>query len=315
LDAAYKAGEISYADYMNGIKEVRDGIYSQLEALIELDDQMMHYYEDTLAAANEELSKYTDHMEHLTGVFDHYLSLMDILGKTKDYEAMGNFLGGKADTIRDRLDVAKEYYDVLLRQKDEAEKKLNAAIAAGDDAAAELYKNEWDAIVDAVDEAQEEVLSLTEEWAEAMKAVIENNMAQLTDTLEKSLTNGLGFDKLMDDFDKLNTRQEEFLTKTNQIYETNKLMRTANKALDATDNSVAKQKLKNFVEETKSLQENTQLSKYELEIQQAKYDLLLAEIALEEAQNAKSTVRLSRDSEGNFGYVYTADQDKISDAE
>jgi hypothetical protein len=49
------------------------------------------------------------------------------------------------------------------------------------------------------------------------------------------------------------------------------------------------------------------MSEYELEIQKAKYDLLLAEIALEEAQNAKSTVRMSRDNEGNFGYVYTAD--------
>jgi hypothetical protein len=33
----------------------------------------------------------------------------------------------------------------------------------------------------------------------------------------------------------------------------------------------------------------------------------LAEIALEEAQNAKATVRLQRDNEGNYGYVYTAD--------
>jgi hypothetical protein len=41
----------------------------------------------------------------------------------------------------------------------------------------------------------------------------------------------------------------------------------------------------------------------------------LAEIALEEAQNAKSTVRLQRDSFGNFGYVYTADATAISDAE
>jgi hypothetical protein len=36
---------------------------------------------------------------------------------------------------------------------------------------------------------------------------------------------------------------------------------------------------------------------------------------LEEAQNAKSTVRLQRDSEGNFGYVYTADSEAISQAE
>jgi hypothetical protein len=63
------------------------------------------------------------------------------------------------------------------------------------------------------------------------------------------------------------------------------------------------------------LQQNTQLSQYELDLQQAKYDLLLAEIELEEAQNAKSVVRLRRDSEGNMGYVYTADENKVSDAE
>jgi hypothetical protein len=34
------------------------------------------------------------------------------------------------------------------------------------------------------------------------------------------------------------------------------------------------------------------LSQFELDIQKAKYDLLLAEIALREAQQSKSTVRL-----------------------
>lgn len=315
LDTAYSKGKISQADYIEGLKQVRDGIYEQLEALNELDKQMLHYYEDTLSAATDELADHTDHMEHLTSVFEHYQNLLSIIGKSKDYEAMGNFLQGQADTIKDRLSVAQSYYDVLLQQKDEIQAELEAAIKSGDEAKIEMYQKEWDAIVDETDAAQEQVLSLTEEWAEAMKSVIQNNMEKIADTLEKTLTGGTTFDTLMDGFDKLNTRQEEYLTKTNQIYETNKLMRTASKALDETDNKVAKQKLKNFIDETKGLQETTQLSKYELEIQQAKYDLLLAQIALEEAQNAQSTVRLSRDNEGNFGYVYTADQNKIDDAQ
>ena len=315
LDTAYSKGKISQADYIEGLKQVRDGIYEQLEALNELDKQMLHYYEDTLSAATDELSDHTDHMEHLTSVFEHYQNLLSIIGKSKDYEAMGNFLQGQADTIKDRLSVAQSYYDVLLQQKDEIQAELEAAIASGDEAKIKMYQKEWDAIVDETDAAQEQVLSLTEQWAQAMKSVIQNNMEKIADTLEKTLTGGTTFDTLMDGFDKLNTRQEEYLTKTNQIYETNKLMRTASKALDETDNKVAKQKLKNFIDETKGLQETTQLSKYELEIQQAKYDLLLAQIALEEAQNAKSTVRLSRDNEGNFGYVYTADQNKIDDAQ
>lgn len=315
LSKAYQNGDISQEKYIEGLKNARDAIYEQLEALNELDKQMLHYYEDTLSAATDELSDHTDHMEHLTSVFEHYQNLLGIIGRSKDYKAMGNFLQGQADTIKDRLSVAQSYYDVLLQQKDEIQAELQAAIASGDKAMIEMYQKEWDAIVDETDAAQEQVLSLTEEWAEAMKSVIQNNMEKIADTLEKTLTGGTTFDTLMDGFDKLNTRQEEYLTKTNQIYETNKLMRTANKALDETDNKVAKQKLKNFIDETKGLQETTQLSKYELEIQQAKYDLLLAQIALEEAQNAQSTVRLSRDSEGNFGYVYTADQNKIDDAQ
>ena len=62
---------------------------------------MLTYYGETIDAANEELDDHTDHLEHLTSVFDHYMNLMDILGKSKDYEAMGNFLQGKADTLRD----------------------------------------------------------------------------------------------------------------------------------------------------------------------------------------------------------------------
>jgi hypothetical protein len=112
---------------------------------------MLHYYEDTLSMATDELADHTDHLEHLTGVFDHYLNLMDILGKQKDYDSIGDFLLGKADNIRDRLVIAQDYYDMLVEQKRQAEIKLTEAQASGDEARIELAQEEWDAIVDATD--------------------------------------------------------------------------------------------------------------------------------------------------------------------
>jgi hypothetical protein len=56
------------------------------------------------------------------------------------------------------------------------------------------------------------------------------------------------------------------------------------------------------------------MSQYDLDYLRKKYDLRVAEIALEEAQNAKSQVRMQRDAEGNWGYVYTADESKTADA-
>lgn len=317
LEAKYHNGDISQDKYVEGLKNAETNIRDALTELNAYDKEMFGAYENTLDEASSTIEDHVEHIEHLSGVFDHYLTLMEMFGKQKDYTAMNNFLGGKADTIRDRLDIAKEYYETLKETNNAGEywQKYQDALESGNEDDINWWKQQWDAEIDALDAAQEEMLSLTEEWAEARRAVIENHIAESADALEKSLTNDYGFEFLNDEWDKMNTRQEEYLDNVNKVYETNKLMRTAQKALDETDNKVAKQKLKGFIDETQHLQENTNLSKHELEIQQAKYDLLLAEIALEEAQNAKSVVRLSRDNEGNFGYVYTADQDKVADAQ
>ena len=38
------------------------------------------------------------------------------------------------------------------------------------------------------------------------------------------------------------------------------------------------------------------------------------QIALEEAQNAKTQVRMRKDSEGNYSYVFTADENEVEKA-
>jgi hypothetical protein len=43
----------------------------------------------------------------------------------------------------------------------------------------EVYKKNWMAAVEAMEEAQSEMLSKTEEWAEAMRAVLENKLAKM----------------------------------------------------------------------------------------------------------------------------------------
>lgn len=57
------------------------------------------------------------------------------------------------------------------------------------------------------------------------------------------------------------------------------------------------------------------MSEYDLEYLQKRYELKIAEMALEDAQNAKSQVRMTKDSEGNFSYVYTADEQQVAEAE
>ena len=313
LETAYMNGEISMVDYKEGMRNIQSSIAENLEALAEYKEQMLDFYGNVMSMAIDEISIYTDAMENLNSVLDHYSNILEITGQQEDTETKKKLLNAHAQNLQNEIDVQKEVYARTSKDADHWFNLMNSVEIGSDQY--ELYKRNWQAAQEAADDAQDKILSKTEEWLEDMKSLAETEMKEFADIMERSLTGGITFDQLLTQIERRNTLQEEYLTDTNKIYETNKLMRTAQQEIDKTTNSIAKNKLKNFVKETNELQNQTKLSKFELEIQQAKYDLLLAEIALEDAQNAKTKVRLQKDSEGNFAYVYTADQGAIADAQ
>lgn len=323
LNNAYSNGEISQENYIEGLQDVYDNTLNNLNALQDLDKEMLEYYGNTIDLANDELSKYTDHMEHLTSVLDHYRSIITLLGKDKDYDKVLSILNGTAQTKKNNFDASKQWYESLKRERDAAA----AALAnSTDEAEREVLQKNYDAILAAFDEAEEDMLSKAEEYGEALKEILTTKMEQAADEMNKQLSttkvsingnnfNISGWDALNDALDRMSSYQDEYLTKTNQIYEMNKLLNNVNQAIDKTNNQAAKNRYQQFTKEIEQLRDKDKLSQLELEIAQAKYKVLEAQIALEEAQNAKSTVRLQRDNEGNFGYVYTADQEKVNDAQ
>ena len=312
LESSYANGEITWADYVDGLQDTYDNILDNLQAVQDLDKEMLEYYGNTLDLAEDELSKYTDQMEHLTSVLDHYRSILSLLGRDTDYTRVLTVLEGNAQTKRNKFDTSKAWYESLKAERDAAA----AALAqASDDAERELLQKNYDAIVAKFNEAEEQMLSDAEAYGEAIKEVLTTKMEQAAENMNKAMTDGMGWDVLNDSLDRLSKYQDEYLTKTNQIYEMNKLLNDVNKASNKTNNQAAKDKYYQFSKEIEQLKEKDKLSQLELDIAQAKYKVLQAQIALDEAQNAMGKIRLQRDNEGNFGYVYTADQDKIDDAQ
>ena len=307
-----QGANISQEDLIAGMQQSADGIIDTLNELIALDKEMMEFYGNTLDAAAEELGYFTDQLAHHTEVLDHYRNIVEMINGEFDYGTIGTILEGATVTTKNEMDAAVANYEMLLREK----AALEASLAmAPDEAARELYEKELRAITEACMEAENEMLDKTEQWAEAMKAVMENTMSKAAHDMELALTDGMSFDYWASSMDRLSSYTDEFLTKTNQLYETQKMINTAQQAIDKTTNNAAKARLKSYQDEIKQLQDKNILSQTELDLAQARYEVLLAEIALEEAQNAKATVRLQRDNEGNFGYVYTADQEAVSGAE
>lgn len=311
LTNLFNAGQIAPAKYAEGLKSIYSEAMEGAKSLDEIDEKMRTFYSDTLDLAIEQIDKYASALEHQTSVLEHYYNLITLINGEADYEKIGMILEGQAKTLENEMKFSTEQYQNAVN----AQTEYQAFFDTLSDEDKKKYQANLDAINEQVREAEEEMLSDTEAWAEKLKEILENKMAEASDILEKTFSGGMGFDSLNNSIDRLNDYQDIYLTKTNQVYEIQKLMRTAQQAADKTDNAAAKQRINNFVQETKKLQEKNKLSHLELEIQQAQYDMLMAQIALEEAKNAKTTVRLRRDSQGNFGYVYTADQEQVAKAE
>lgn len=199
---------------------------------------------------------------------------------------------------------------------DQIKKIAENAALAGD--SIEVVK---DAINDQLKEATERQLETQQEIYESINDIVQAIEDNWVDAVEKVVAvqkKGLlnDIDYAVDRYDDLADLNDLYLSNSKKIYELNKLNRTILQDISKTDNVAAKSKLKDVLEKVNALQNsNAQMSEYELKTLQAKYDLRLAEIALEEAQEAKSQVRLVRDNEGNWGYMYTADAEEVSKAE
>lgn len=224
-----------------------------------------------------------------------------------------------------RLAVAVEGIDSLDDLKDspfwedandQIKKIAENAALAGDS-----IKVVKDAINDQLKEATERQLETQQEIYESINDIVQAIEDNWVDAIEKVVAvqkKGLlnDIDYAVDRYGDLADLNDLYLSNSKKIYELNKLNRTILQDISKTDNIAAKSKLKDVLEQVNALQNsNAQMSEYELKTLQAKYDLRLAEIALEEAQEAKSQVRLVRDNEGNWGYMYTADAEAVSKAE
>lgn len=298
------------AEIMQTIEENYANLYEK--AAQDIAD-MEELYGNTIDKQKEKISELTTQIDFNIQKLDHLQKVFELLGKKTDYKQLGKILDAQAQG-------AETNYNVQKAKAEEARKLYSEHQAkAAKMSGTELEEYEKTVLAkdrELLQEYEQEEQTAFETWIEKLQAIHDNNINQIYQDFEDNLTGEYGsFSNLDAAMERQKSITEEYLTKTNQLYETNKMLRNLQKDIDKTDSRMAKEKLKAFSDEITAMQNKEKLTKTDLDLAKAKYEVLKAQIALEEAQNAKSTVRLQRDNEGNYGYIYTADQDKISDAE
>ena len=177
---------------------------------------------------------------------------------------------------------------------------------------------------DTVDEIDTEILDQTREVQEEFTMTVEEayklfetGMQGIIRDFNSAVSGASGtIDALQHAFERYNQANSTYVEDYEKVYRLQKLNLGLQQDIDKASNPKAKRELLQLQEKINEAYESgNKLSEYQIQMMEKERDLLVAKAEFEDAQNAKSKVSLTRDNEGNVGYVYTADPTDVAAAE
>lgn len=304
---------------MEEIQDLQGKIIDSASALVEWANSIEDIVPDAVDAASERFAAFTDQLDHNTSVLDtikELYTLQEVTYKTMDgFNRLQKVSQEKLEAQVASAVLQKGWYEEAQSHLAEAQARLDSLNDDETDPRYDTYKKARDAYLEEFNEAQEAYLTSAKEAMETAKDMYTQQIEQAVYEFGQAISNGVGLDLLQEQYDHYIEENERYLDTVNEAYKVASWYNKLQKDIDESTTSVQTQRLKALQEEIDARRENNTLSEYDLEILEAKYNVLQAQMALEDAQNAKNNLQLVRDSQGNWNYQYTADQDKIADAE
>ena len=312
-DSNFTESEVAaLEEYMNSLYEETANMEEYFDSFSE---QMVATFEDM----NEGLDKAIDKIDHMNSMMENFRSIIDLVGADTlgiSNEMLEQLSETQYELARNNVSVARSQLEQNQAALAALEQEIAEAQARGDERSVEELQEAYDEIYATVQENEQALLEATAAALEARRKLFEDEMNNIMKVFEQAMSGQYGsFSAMEQAYEQQKELSNLFLQDYEKIYELSKLTREITNSIDETDNIRAKERLRDIQEEINALQEsNTQMTQFEVDELRARYEMRLAEIALEEAQNAKSKVRMQRDVTGNWGYVYTADQEAIDSA-
>ena len=318
-DTSVLANKTFTADQIEAIKEYRDSLLDLNGQFDDMRETIEEKVMEVFDAWNEKLDSGISKLDHYGNILQSYKNIIDIVGKdtlglTDTFMATLN--QSSIDNAINKLSSTKKSYEVMIDAQSKAEQALEEAKARNDESSIKMWEENLQSITEEAESAREEMLSAWEEALNGVAEQFEATVERVVDIFNKEVYTLGGLEGLSEDFSNQQEKADIMLDDYQKIYELSKLNRDINKSINDIDSLSGKQKLKKLLEQINALQEDgLEMSQYDLDYLQKTYDLRMAEIELEEARNAKNTVRLRKDNEGNWSYVYTQNMDAVDTAQ
>lgn len=304
---------------MEDLKARREELMGDLEKMKDARNNAYDAYLDAIDDGIEKFDKHIEQYEMINEEISHNMNLIEMLyGETSDmmeaqYDLQESSYLGQLTSLKKISDTYKSQWENEKKLMAEMEKNGDTTSQAYAEAKerAEIYEEAYNESVSNLQKTTEEaVQNLIDEYAFGVKKTLDN----MADSLFSSKDNPT-FNTALTEWELMEKESSMYLDNINAAFEIQKLESKYRDALNSTDSIAAQKKLNEAMEyELGVLREKDKLSQYEIDRANLQYELTLKQIALEEAQQNKSKMRLRRDAQGNYSYQFTADTDNINKA-
>ncbi len=274
------------------LTEAEDAVKTSMAGLIESMEQVEQAWNDSIDTYISSMQELVDEIAESIKAINHAARVNE-LRYGKSATASANFNQAEIDQNLEQLKLLQQTYETI-----EAEYKTE--LEQGNEDHARILAEKLTSLQSSMD-------SIVETNLQQIKANIINRVNAYYEDLQPNAIDNSEWEINQDIY-------KDRYDKTQQKLKLDAFDEKINAAMPQQDASSQAKLAKFQNEELKRLKEKDVLTKHEYERAEKRYDLLLKQIALEDAQNNKTKMRLKRDTQGNYSYQQIADEDAVAAA-
>ena len=283
---------------LENLKTDLASLQDQLEGMLSSIDEVDQAYLSTIDEIDNQFNKQMQNYGFVEQLLTHDMDLLSLLYGDQNYEAMDKYYTQLNENSNKQI-------DFLRQQAAWWKERWQVAVDAGDTNAAEKFEQHYRQTIGNLN-------SMIEQSIQTIQDKYINSINKIFDELDRRISDGKGSDFVEKEWDLLNKNADEYYDTINAAFALQDLRGQFDKAINSTKDLKNQQALKRLMDEQlTNLENKDKLTEYDVERAQKLLELEQARIALEDAQAAKTTMRLKRDSQGNYSYEYVADDDNI----
>ena len=261
-------------------------------------------YLDGIDQSSDKLDHIMDQYESIDKEIEHQRKLIELLYGDEAYDLMDEYYKAQEKNTLSSIDSLKQQRDIWKQQYDQALARDKANGTTSEDTL--KFYEKWR-------QAQDDLNGSVEDYIELLQDDYKNTIEKVISNLEKQITGGSTLDDVKEQWELLQEQADKYYDDVERIYEISNLAGKYETSIANTSELKNQQKLQELYDrEMEYLENKKYLTEYDLEVANARYDMALKQIALEEAQQNKNAMKLIRGADGNWSYQYVADEDDIA---